>query len=263
MSSVRKLPPTDRWTDAQALSDSGFLARFWSTLLAISLIVPMLSLKPPKTVLPAVQPMVLSLRLEDQPSLPQAQPMDNERRLLARESEFTAADVKKKPEPVVEKVPVQEPVQEEKKPEPKPVEKARPVKPLAAKQKPVKARPVQRQATAPALPGATNAQPATAPVRAEATASSKSQALRILLAEIEKRKNYPKQARRTGAEGTVVMHVNIDAAGRVSSCYVSKNCGIGVLDLETARLGEKLAGLDTGVRGAAFSIKVPIRYSLQ
>lgn len=263
MSSVRKLPPTDRWTDAQALSDSGFLAKFWSALLAISLIVPMLSLKPPKTVLPAVQPLILALRLEDQAIVPPAQPRDDERRLFARESEFTAVDVEKKPEPVVEKAPVNEQVLEEKKPEPKPIEKVKPVKPLPAKQKTEKARPVQRQATAPAqaAPGAINAQPS--PVRAEATASSKSQALKILLAEIEKRKNYPRQARRTGAEGTVVMQVNIDASGRVSSCSIAKNCGIGVLDLETARLGDKLSGLDTGVRGATFSIRVPIRYSLQ
>lgn len=226
----------------------------------------MLSLTPPKTLLPAVQPLVLSFHVEDPPNEPPVQPMANERRLFARESDFTAAEVVKNPEPPVRNEQI---VRQE--PEIKPVEKPKQVqtkprevvKPVPVKHE--KPRVAQRQAPvqASAMPGSVNAPQSPDATKAEASASSKSQALSILLAEIEKRKKYPKQARRTGAEGTVVMQVNIDAAGRVTTCSIAKNSGVGVLDLETARLGEKLSGLDTGVRGAQFSVKVPVRYSLQ
>ena len=61
----------------------------------------------------------------------------------------------------------------------------------------------------------------------------------------------------------VTLLIRVGSDGRVRDCSVDKGSGIGVLDLETARLGEKLAGLDTGVRGAAFSVRVPVKYELK
>nr|WP_304679996.1 hypothetical protein [uncultured Desulfovibrio sp.] len=53
------------------------------------------------------------------------------------------------------------------------------------------------------------------------------------------------------------------ADGRVKECSIAKNCGIGVLDLETGRLGAKLVGFSTGADSAEFTVQVPVRYSLQ
>ena len=266
MSSVRKLQQNDKWTDIQALRDSGFYAKFWSALLIISMIALIFSLKPPKTLLPVVQPLILSFHINDQPIEPTTQLISNERRLFANESDFTATEIVKTPDPPVQNEQIIKQEQEI-----KPVEKPKQiqtnpkeiVKPAPKKHK--KSRDTQRQdlIQANAAPGAINVTQLPEATKAEASASSKSQALKILLAEIEKRKKYPKQARRTGAEGTVVMQVNINASGEIISCSIAKNCGIGALDLETDRLGKKLSGLNIGVRGAQFSIKVPIRYSLQ
>ncbi|WP_370649655.1 hypothetical protein [uncultured Desulfovibrio sp.] len=59
------------------------------------------------------------------------------------------------------------------------------------------------------------------------------------------------------------MAIRIGADGRVKECSIAKNCGIGVLDLETGRLGAKLVGFSTGADSAEFTVQVPVRYSLQ
>ena len=71
------------------------------------------------------------------------------------------------------------------------------------------------------------------------------------------------RARRAGAQGTVMLRVRIAANGMVKQATVSKNCGIGSLDLESARLAERLKGLNTGVTGAGFTVLVPVKYQLR
>lgn len=87
--------------------------------------------------------------------------------------------------------------------------------------------------------------------------------LHKLLGAIEQYKNYPKHARRTGAEGTVILLVQVGNDGRVTGSSLHRGSGYGVLDSATEQLGARLAGLDTGVRGNSFAVRVPVEYSLR
>ncbi|MCH5146276.1 energy transducer TonB [Desulfovibrio sp. UIB00] len=86
--------------------------------------------------------------------------------------------------------------------------------------------------------------------------------LHKLLGAIEQYKNYPKHARRTGAEGTAILLVQVGNDGKVTGSSLHRGSGHGVLDSATEQLGTRLAGLDTGVRGSSFSVRVPVEYSL-
>lgn len=262
MSSVRKSPARTEWLDEAALHGSRRYARLASLALTAAMLVPFVTLRQqPVLRLPPVQPLVLALRFQEVEPEP-VRPPQEERRLFADESPHVAPDVEQKRE-----MPPPEPprsVEPEKRetPPPKPKPGPKP-KPRAERRAPV-APPDAPAAVqeAPAQPG-TDASPRPAPVRAEVSDASRQQALRVLVEEIERRKRYPRQARRTGAEGVVTLLIRVGSDGRVRDCSVGKGSGIGVLDLETARLGEKLAGLDTGVRGAAFSVRVPVKYELK
>lgn len=94
-------------------------------------------------------------------------------------------------------------------------------------------------------------------------AQDKNKALAVLVQAIESRKKYPKQARRTGAQGTVLLLVRVGSDGRVAGWAVEQASGQVLLDSATRQLGEKLVGLDTGVRGGEFSVLVPVRYALR
>lgn len=86
-------------------------------------------------------------------------------------------------------------------------------------------------------------------------------ALAAVLQAVEKYKQYPRQARRSGAEGTCLLMVQIGEDGRVASCLLEKCSGRAVLDAAARRLGEKLAGLRVGTEGG-FQILVPVYYRL-
>ncbi len=88
--------------------------------------------------------------------------------------------------------------------------------------------------------------------------------LAALLHEVEARKKYPKQARRIGAEGKVMLQVKISGQGRITACAIAKPSGKGVLDKATAELGEKLTGLEIPQArgGASVTILIPVYYVL-
>lgn len=206
----------------------------------------------PKLRLPAVQPLVLDMRFQapaEEMPLPA-----KERRILADESPFVVPGMETGKEDPPPQVAIPEPALVP--PPPKEREKPRPVR-----RTPPREVPAAQQASPP-RPGPAKASPAPA-VKAEVSVTSRQTALQVLVREIERRKHYPSQARRQGAQGTVVLLVRIGADGAVQGCSVDKTCGIPVLDTETARLGEKLAGLHTGVSGAAFAVRVPVRYTLR
>ena len=154
---------------------------------------------------------------------------------------------------------------------PQPVEKAPDAprtkpKPAAKspKKQPVAKKTVLQQTSAPTAPAAASRQPAQGEESAEAKKqASKQSALQLLVKEVERRKHYPKNARRTGAQGTVTLAISVGASGKVKSCSVAKSSGVAPLDQETIRLGEKLTGFDTGITGFDFTVHVPVRYSLQ
>lgn len=86
--------------------------------------------------------------------------------------------------------------------------------------------------------------------------------LSYLVAQIEKHKRYPAQARRRGIEGTVRMKVSIDSAGNLLA--------ISVLDGADPLLAKATQSVANKIReqwkssgsGASVSVIVPLRYSL-
>jgi len=54
-----------------------------------------------------------------------------------------------------------------------------------------------------------------------------------------RRSDYPREARRTGAEGTVTMRIEVAPDGRVSGCSVTRSSGSALLDETTCRLARK------------------------
>lgn len=225
-------------------------------------------------------PLALSLRLEAK-----VEPDQRliERRILADDSPFTAA---LPPQPEPEK-PKEDPKPEEK---PQIVEQKPKVQPPVAKPEPrkVAAQKAQPHEQKNAVPGPRHqvGHPEGSPdggvaggvlggvpggkaggvaggVPGGVSASTKNMALSKILSAVEKNKNYPKHARRSGAEGLVILLVSVNDQGRITASSLDKHCGQAALDNATKELGEKLIGLNTGVQGAAFSVRVPVEYKLK
>lgn len=236
------------WLDTAALRTSRRYAALTALGILTAVMLPFLQLRAPKLHLPVVRQLVMDMREVAPPQT--APPLEEERRLLAGESPWTVLERPRPPE-VVRPAP-EAPPKAVTPPTPASVTKPRPQK-----------RPAPTPRAAPPVSAGTPAPAAPAAARAEISATARQSALALLVREIERRKHYPKQARRTGAQGTVTLAIRIGADGRVKECSIAKNCGIGVLDLETGRLGAKLVGFSTGAGGAEFTVQVPVRYSLQ
>lgn len=201
------------------------------------------------------------------------------RRILAENSAFEISEPLRpevKPEPAVKDIPVPE----EKEAKPKMVPKPKNKTERVSKKKPVSSpKPVKnaRELKAPtdvfsSVSGEAQAKvlsssgtaAASAPEAAGSTAfeeQGKSAALAAVLQAVEKYKQYPRQARRSGAAGTCVLKVHISSDGRVDSCTLAEGSGRAVLDAAATRLGERLVGLNAGGKGG-FTILVPVRYRL-
>ncbi len=250
------------------------------------------SVRPPGMALPAAAagPVAMSMRFADM-QIRHEQPVPKkEKRLLAEESTFTALVA-----PVTETRPEPpKPAQEkpEVKPQPPVAEKPTPRKPAVQKRASRQPQPApapdarpgpRNQAGHPdgsrdggieggvpggvpggiagGVPGGVAGGVAGGSTGVPATA--RNMALSKIVNAVEKYKSYPRQARRIGAEGLSILLVSVDAQGRVTVSSLHKSSGQASLDSATRELGEKLAGLDTGVRGAAFSVRVPVEYKLK
>lgn len=269
LSSVRKLPLHADAYGAYTLHRSrrlAFCCLFLITALCLSLL---LLVQPVRSVRMSAAPPPLRMDMRTlPPPPPPAQKPPERTPLLAEQGPFSVA---KPPVPPKEAV-------REKTPPP---EKARPKAPVPKPVKPVKARaheprPAPRIVEPPhtsttAANGAVSANETDAPnaaasgtgTSAQATPQDRATALGVLMQAIERHKSYPKQARRTGAQGTVSLLVHVGRDGRVKNWEVYKASGQAVLDLATRQLGEKLAGLNTGVRGKEVQVVVPVSYSLR
>lgn len=196
------------------------------------------------------------------------------KKILAQESDFL---IPEEPEPVVEKQPEPQAV---KKPEPKPEpEIAKPVRPKpevkpAPKPKAKKvprpipkteqalpARPVKEAEKTSAVSGGTGASVPAAAGTEKVENNRRSEVLAAILQVVEKHKRYPRQGRRSGAEGTCTLMVQVGADGRVASCTLAGPSGRAVLDAAAKRLGEKLLGLDVGSSGS-IRVLIPVHYRL-
>ena len=199
---------------------------------------------------PSAPPAMMFMRVMEDITPEDLPPADKElQKILAEDSEFNI------PAPPA--------------PEPKPKPKPEPAPKREAprrKQPPPPVKEASRESAAVSAPaGEISGSSADAAAVAERRVEGemRSRLLARLIAEIEKRKNYPRQARRSGAEGTCTLEIRVDAAGVVQGCGLAKGSGSLVLDAATSRLAGRLAGMDTGVRGKAFRVLVPVKYSLR
>ncbi len=203
---------------------------------------------------PSAPPAMMFMRVMEEITPEDLPPADEElQKILAEDSEF---DIPAPPRPEPEPKPEPKP-----KPEPAPKREA-----PRRKQPPAPVKEAPRESAAVNAPaGEISGSSADAAAVAERRAEGelRSRLLDRLIAEIEKRKKYPRQARRSGAEGTCTLEIRVDAAGVVQGCGLAKGSGSPVLDAATSRLAGRLAGMDTGVRGKAFRVLVPVRYSLR
>ncbi len=89
-------------------------------------------------------------------------------------------------------------------------------------------------------------------------------ALAVLMQAIEEYKDYPKQARRLGAEGINFLLVTIDANGKVIAAELEKESGSWILDKTTIKLGSELVNLQLLDKSTeeSFQVSVPVEYSL-
>ncbi len=256
-----------------------------SGIIVLAVLLMSLPRQPQRVLLPAAAagPMVMSMRLESVQIRTESGGQTVERRLVAGDSPFTAA---LPPQPEPEK-PREEPKPQEK---PKVVEQKPKVQPPVAKPEPRKiaAQKAQPHEQKNAVPGPRHqvGHPEGSPdggvaggvlggvpggkaggvaggVPGGVSASTKNMALSKILSAVEKNKNYPKHARRSGAEGLVILLVSVNDQGRITASSLDKHCGQAALDNATKELGEKLIGLNTGVQGAAFSVRVPVEYKLK
>lgn len=193
------------------------------------------------------------------------------KKIMTEESTFEVAE-EPEPEKVSEPEAVKKPdVRPEPVPKPAPADrvKAKPVKKpkpapakkaVAAERAEAKA-PVQKQTTVKA--GSGGAAPAAAGAAGTERAEKERQraALSVILQVMEKHKRYPRQGRRSGAEGTCRLLVHIGPDGKVTACTLAEGSGKAVLDAAARRLGEKLIGVSVGSSGD-FKVLVPVHYSL-
>ncbi len=91
--------------------------------------------------------------------------------------------------------------------------------------------------------------------------NSSSEILAIIVQAVEKHKRYPRQGRRSGAEGTCTLMVQIGTDGRIASCALAEPSGHSVLDAASKRLGKNLVGLHVG-SSRSFKVLVPVHYRL-
>ena len=197
-------------------------------------------------------------------------PQPEMKKLLAQNSTFEIPEqprqearpepaAEKKPEPEVRTEPERAP-----KPVPKPKKKPKPVEKTERKVSQVREKAdslgTQSEKTGSAsgtagvsLPGAAGSE--------KPEADRKGRALAVLLQAVEKYKQYPRQGRRSGAEGTCRLLVHVSSDGTVDSCTLSGESGRAVLDAAARRLGEKLVGLNVGTEGG-FHVLIPVHYRL-
>ncbi len=256
-----------------------------SGIVVLAVLLMSLSKQPQRMLLPAAAagPVPLAMRIEFVPPAAEVEQKPVDRRLMADDSPFSAA----LPPQTEPEQPKEEPKPEE---TPKVVEQKPKVQPPTPKPAPLKAAeqkalPLKQEN---AVPGPRNqaGHPQGSPdggiaggvpggvpggraggvdggVAGGVPASTKNMALSRILNAVEKHKNYPKHARRSGAEGLVILLVSVNDQGCVTASTLDKHCGQAVLDMATKELGEKLVGLNTGVQGASFSVRVPVEYKLK
>lgn len=224
-------------------------------LLALGFIFWLIRGHKDETVVP-VQPMqLIELSFEQfVPPQPAPEPQPEEKRLLAEDSDLkTAPEPEPKPEPKPEPVRKPEPISE-------------PVKPL----EPVKPKKAVKKEISKTVKKAVSQEPPTQSASAAKTqGNEKANELKtrntiasMLVALVEKRKRYPKAARRAAMEGVTEVLFTVDKTGKITAASVSQASGKGPLDRECESLAARLVGIELGVSNPGLKLTVPIRFTL-
>lgn len=224
-------------------------------LLALGFIFWLIRGHKDETVVP-VQPMQLIELSFEQFVPPQSapEPQPEEKRLLAEDSDLkTAPEPEPKPEPKPEPVRKPEPISEPVKP-PEPVKPKKAVKKEISKtvKKAVSQEPPTQSASAAKIQGNEKANE----LKTRNTIAS------MLVALVEKRKRYPKAARRAAMEGVTEVLFTVDKTGKITAASVSQASGKGPLDRECESLAARLVGTELGVSNPGLKLTVPIRFTL-
>ncbi len=224
-------------------------------LLALGFIFWLIRGHKDETVVP-VQPMQLIELSFEQFVPPQSapEPQPEEKRLLAEDSDLkTAPEPEPKPEPKPEPVRKPEPISEPVKP-PEPVKPKKAVKKEISKtvKKAVSQEPPTQSASAAKTQGNEKANE----LKTRNTIAS------MLVALVEKRKRYPKAARRAAMEGVTEVLFTVDKTGKITAASVSQASGKGPLDRECESLAARLVGTELGVLNPGLKLTVPIRFTL-
>lgn len=224
-------------------------------LLALGFIFWLIRGHKDETVVP-VQPMqLIELSFEQfVPPQPAPEPQPEEKRLLAEDSDLkTAPELEPKPEPKPEPVRKPEPISEPVKP-PEPVKPKKAVKKEISKtvKKAVSQEPPTQSASAAKTQGNEKANE----LKTRNTIAS------MLVALVEKRKRYPKAARRAAMEGVTEVLFTVDKTGKITAASVSQASGKGPPDRECESLAARLVGTELGVSNPGLKLTVPIRFTL-
>ncbi len=159
-------------------------------------------------------------------------------------------------EPVVKKV-------EEIKPEPiKPKEVKKPIPPKkreVVKKKEEQTAPIAQQSEFSATDKSNSPE---ANFSSKGSNKTSDNALSQLMTLANKYKQYPKNARRSGAEGTNFILVHINAKGKITKAELAQTSGKRVLDIASEKLSKKLINSQLSNIDEAIQVRIPINYSL-
>lgn len=183
------------------------------------------------------------------------------------------------PEPVVEPEPIPEPVvKEEPKPEPKLQPKPKPQPKPQPKPK-AESKPAPQPAPVQTVEQSSSDAPSAASMGSAATGTSggvgagtdgtpgsgaaglENQVVAEILAVIEAHKSYPRRARQTGQEGTVILAVRVDASGVIVGVEVETTATSALLNRAAQSAAKPLVGRKSPLT-RALTLRVPVKFEL-
>ena len=135
-------------------------------------------------------------------------------------------------------------------PTPRPLPQAVPVRPVVARE------PVPAAARAPA--------PA-APVGDPAAKERERSWYSLVSAHLNRKKTYPREAKKAGQQGTPTVRFTVDRRGRVSNISIARSSGHELLDeatLSLIRRAAPLPAMPSSMGRETVTISLPIEYSL-
>ena len=95
-----------------------------------------------------------------------------------------------------------------------------------------------------------------------ASRNALNEALAMLIDEVDRNKRYPRRARQIGAQGTVVLGIDIDSNGRIQRVFVLQSAGFAQLDRAAEKAAQTLIGMQIQINEAA-TIRLPVKFMLK